>query len=188
MKIKEFEQIMNENKGKLYSRTDTNAVTNFVKKTLEVKEYLPIIDKMKLCNKVVSECTEEEFGVIKVDSFKRYFLFTVAVLQAYTTLEFSENALDMYAEYDLLCETGMLDIVISTFEKDYRKTNDILNMMCGDIIENNNNIANVVGKNLNDLSGSFVSILNSLQKKIEDFDLDLDKLDIEKLQKFISNT
>ena len=33
MKIKEFEQIMNENKGKLYSRTDANAVTNFVKKT-----------------------------------------------------------------------------------------------------------------------------------------------------------
>lgn len=186
MKIGEFVKVMETNKGKLYSKTDTNAMSNFIKKTLEVKEYIPVIDKLRLVNKVLAECTEEEFGIIKVDSFKKYFQFTIAVLQAYTNLEFSANGLDLYREYDMLCETGLLDVIISTFESDYRKTNDILNMMYGDMIENNNNVANVIGKSTRALSESLTGLIGSIQKKISDFQINIDDSDLEKLSRFLN--
>lgn len=186
MKIEEFVKVMETNKGKLYSKTDTNAMSNFIKKTLEVKEYIPVIDKLRLVNKVLAECTEEEFGIIKVDSFKKYFQFTIAVLQTYTNLEFSANGLDLYREYDMLCETGLLDVIISIFESDYRKTNDILNMMYGDMIENNNNVANVVGKSARVLSESLTGLISSIQKKISDFQINIDDSDLEKLSRFLN--
>ena len=187
MKIKEFVEIMEANKGKIYSKTDANAMSNFIKKTLEVKEYVPVIDKMRLVNSVLSECTEEEFGIIKVDSFKKYFQFTIAILQSHTNLEFSVNALDLYKDYDMLCEHGLLDTIISTFEDDYRKTNDILNMMYGDMIENNNNISNVVGLGIHKLSGSLSGIIDTIQDKINNFQMNLNASDLEGLQKFLES-
>ena len=71
MKIEKFVEIMEANKGKIYSKTNANAMSDFIKKTLKVKDYIPVIDKLRLVNNVLSECTEEEFGIIKVDSFKK---------------------------------------------------------------------------------------------------------------------
>lgn len=186
MKIEKFVEIMEANKGKIYSKTNANVMSDFIKKTLEVKDYIPVIDKLRLVNNVLSECTEEEFGIIKVDSFKKYFQFTIAILQAHTNLEFSASGLDLYKEYDMLCENGLLDPVIATFEDDYRKTNDILNMMYGDMIENNNNISNVVGSSVQKLSGSLSGLIETAQNKINDFQMNLNASDLEGLQKFLN--
>lgn len=184
MKVNEFIQKVNENKTKLYNKADKNALSNFIKQTLNVKSYVPIIDKHHLANRVLDACTFEENGVIKTDSFQKYFLFTIGALKMYTDLEFDEEG-NIYEEYDELCSNGLLDAILDTFEEDYGRANAILNMLYADMIENNNSIANLIGTTMSKLSTGADGLIHSLSEKIADINTNINNEDITKLQSFL---
>lgn len=184
MKVSEFMNKVNENKARLYNKTDVNALPNFIKQTLNVKEYLPIIDKMHLANRVINACTFEENGVIKTDSFQKYFLFTIGALKMYTDLEFDEEG-NIYEEYDELCSNGLLDAILSTFEEDYGRANAILNMLYADMIENNNSISNIIGTTMSKLSTGADELIHSISEKISEMNTNINNEDIAKLQSFL---
>ena len=183
MKILEFIQVVNNNKAKLYNKADKNALQNFIKQTLNIKSYIPIIDKQRLAMRVLDACTEEN-GVIKTDSFQKYFLFTINVLKMYTDLEFDEEG-NIYEEYDELCSNGLLDAILDTFEEDYGRANTILNMLYADMIENNNSTANLIGTAMSKLSTGLDELIHSLSDKIADINTNINNEDIAKLQSFL---
>ena len=184
MKINEFLDVVNANKAKLYNKVNKNALSDFIKQTLNVKEYLPIIDKQHLAKRVIDVCTFEENGVIKVDSFQKYFLFTINVLQMYTDLEFDVEG-DIYGEYDELCACGLLDEILGTFNEDYERANTVLNMLYADMIENNNSVANLIGSAMSSVSASADNLIHSLSEKISEMNTDISDEDIVKLQNFL---
>lgn len=184
MKVSEFIEKVNENKARLYNKTDVNALPNFIKQTLNVKEYLPIIDKRHLADRILNACTFEENGVIKTDSFQKYFLFTIGALQMYTDLEFDVDG-DVYGEYDELCKGGLLDAVLATFEEDYGRANAVLNMLYADMIENNNSVANIIGATISNVSTFADDLISSLSEKISEINTNINSEDIARLQSFL---
>lgn len=162
----------------------------YLKKTLEIKEYVPFAEKRELCAKVLNTCNKIDTsnGLVKVDSISRYIVFTIAILSTYTNLEFSsgqDTEIDSLDEYDMLCRHNLLNPILDAIGAEYTTCNNILNMMMTDVIANNNNIENVLGnttKKLLEIVDSFVDVLSD---KVESLNLDLNQIDIDKYKGLI---
>lgn len=131
MKINAFIENMNQNKSKLLK---SEQVQSFIKKELNVKEYLSIKDKKQLVNSIVNECILYEDGVFKFDEIDKYICFTMRIIAAYTNLELSD---DIENDYDALCESKLLNAVIESFNGEYENIKVLLQMKCDYILSGN---------------------------------------------------
>ena len=157
----------------------------WIKNELGVKEYLPFADKRELCKVVLDACCEKENGLVKVDSVTRYIIFTITVISRYTNLEFSsgEDAeYDSLDEYDMLCESHLLDIILAVLGDEYTACNNMLNMMMDDIMTNNNTVEAVLGHALSKVSDSLDDLIGTFADKVEEMELDFSQIDIEPLK------
>ena len=160
----------------------------WIKKELNTKDYIPFDEKQSIAQTVLASCSIISDGVIVVDSIRKYMLFTMAMLSTYTNLE-SDDSTSLSDTYDILCscqvgDGTMLDAIIKTFEIEYSRCNDILNMMTADLLAENN-IEKQVGKFLSNLSEKVNKLGDGLIDKLEDFNMDLSQLDIDKLTSMI---
>ena len=89
------------------------------------------------------------------------------VIAAYTNLELSDDIED---DYDVLCEAGVLDMVINTFKKEYDEVNILLQMKC-DYVLNSNSLEAQVGKLFDGVLEKLDIITQALANKVEGFDI-----------------
>lgn len=161
-----------------------NAVNEYIKKTLEVKDYLPFVEKRQLCARVLEACnTKDDSGLVKVDSVSRYIIFTISILSTYTNLEFSsdeDDEFDSLDEYDMLCQNDLLNPILDVIGPEYATCNNLLNMMMADIIANNNTIENIVGTTTKKTLEIIDYFVKRLADKVESLNLDLSQIDIDK--------
>ncbi len=170
------------------SQIKPNAVGEYIKKTLEVKDYVPFAEKRELCAQVLNACnTKDDSGLIKVDSVSRYIIFTLSIISKYTNLEFSsgEDEIDSLDEYDMLCQADLLNPILDVIGAEYTTCNNMLNMMMEDIMTNNNTIENVVGAVLGKLGDSIDDFITVISDKVESMNLDLNQIDIDKYKGLI---
>ena len=149
---------------------------------MEVVEYLPFTEKRELCEQILEASCTKNGAIVEVDSVSRYILFTISVIAKYTNLKFENtDDLDAIDQYDMLCKSGLLNYVLGAIGAEYDTCNNILNMMMADIDANNNNVAAVANKALQqilDYVGDFADVLSD---KVESMQLDLNKIDIDKI-------
>lgn len=131
MKINAFIENMNQNKSKLLK---SEQVQSFIKKELNVKEYLSIKDKKQLVDSIVNECILYEDGVFKFNDIDKYICFTMRTIAAYTNIELSDDIED---DYDALCESKLLNAVIESFNGEYENIKVLLQMKCDYILSSN---------------------------------------------------
>lgn len=179
MTTKNLVELMSKNKTKLLKAEQIQA---FLKKELEVKEYMSIKDKKELVNNIVNECILYDDGVFKFDDIEKYIVFTMKTIAAYTNLELSE---DIEEDYDVLCEAKLLESVINTFKKEYDDVNVLLQMKC-DYILSGNTIEAQLGRFLDGISEKLDVVLQGLADKIGNFDLSNLPIDAESLKKLMS--
>lgn len=160
MKIMEFIEIMSkENSSKRISAI------------LETKKYLPISEKRRIAESVIEACTTDNDGFVQIDSLDKYIMFTIVVISNYTNLEFGPDG-DFLSDYDRLCEAGLLDAVIATFDKEYARTNEILNMLLTDKLQHNSTEASLA-KVVDSANNYMDKFINVLENKIEEMNFDL---------------
>ena len=159
MLVKELVEMYNKNK-----LLDFN-------KTLEIKKYIPVIRKYEIAQLVFAASVTNNKGLIEIDSLKKYLNFTALMLSEYTNLEFSseENG-SFITDYDILCETGLLDTIIGFFEEDYNRSLSVLNNLFADEISNHNTIEGVLAELSQSITQSVDSVAESMKEKIESFD------------------
>ena len=182
MTTKELVALVGNNKNKLLKAEQLQEV---VKKAIEVKSYIGIKQKKKLIENIVDECVLYENGVYKFDDIEKYVCFIMRTIEAYTNLELSD---DIEEDYDILCSSKALELIIDTFKKEYDDVNILLQMKC-EYILSNNNIETQVGSFLNELLTKADDIINILSDKVKDFDiskLPVGKDDFKKLMNFLS--
>ena len=183
MKVYEFINGFAEKKV-MNTAINQNAVSDYIKKELEVKSYLPFAEKRELCTQVLNACnTRGNDGLVKVDSVSRYIIFTLSVISQYTNLEFSsgEDAeFDSLDEYDMLCQSRLLNPILEVIGEEYTACNNMLNMMMADIEANNNTVEAVLGHTLGKVADSIDNLIDVLAEKVEEMDLDLNQIDIDK--------
>lgn len=183
MKISEFVQDFKEKKIK-NTQINENAVAEYITKTLEVKGYLPFAEKRELCKRVLDSCNtvDRTTGLVKVDSVRRYIIFTITILSKYTNLEFSagQDDIDSLDEYDMLCQNGLLNPILEVIGEEYEACNNMLNMMMSDVMTNHNTVENVLGNAAARLMEIVDDVAWSLTTKIDELNLDLNQVDIDK--------
>lgn len=178
MTIKMLVELMSKNKTKLLKAEQIQA---FLKRELEVKEYLGIKQKKAIVDEIVNECILYDDGVFKFDDIEKYITFTMRTIAAYTNLELSE---DIEEDYDLLCEAKLLESVINTFKKEYDDVNVLLQMKC-DYILSGNTIEAQLGRFLDGVSNKLDDVLSVLSDKLGNFDMNNLPIDAESLQKLM---
>ena len=188
MKITEFIQGFKDERIQ-NSKVNPNSVSEYIKKVLEVKDYIPFVEKQSVAQIVLESCAHISDGIITIDSVQKYIIFTITVLATYTNLEFNGDETDLDA-YDLLCaytvgDETLLDAIIKTFEKEYSRCNDILNMMTVDLMAENN-IEKQVGKFLSGLSKNIENLGDLFINNMSNIPESLSQLDIDKLADVIS--
>ena len=161
-----------------------------IRKELEVRDYVPFAEKRELCANVLQSCnTRDESGLIKIDSVSRYIIFTVSIISKYTNLEFSsgeDTEFDSLDEYDMLCQSGLLNPILDVIGVEYTTCNNILNMMMADIEANNNTIENVVASVLGKVGDSVDDFITVLADKVDELNLDLNQINIDKFKGLIN--
>ena len=156
MKVIDFKEAFK--KQKFNVQVNPNAIGEYIKKTLEVKTYLPFAAKRQIVEMVVDQNTEEVDGVLNNDQIGQYVSFIVAMLHSHTNLEFSDNPVE---DYDMLAEIGLLMPIIETFRADYNDCEVLLKMATTAKLEDNN-INALVGKFLHGLSDKLDVLLDNL--------------------------
>ena len=135
-------------------------------KVLETKKYVPVMRKYEIAQIVFAASATIRNGLIEVDSLKKYLNFTAMMISEYTNLEFD----DFVNDYDTLCEAGLIDVIISTFEEDYNRSLSVLNNLFVDEIANHNTIESVLAVLGQNIADSVDSITETMKDKIESFD------------------
>lgn len=181
MKVNELIETMGNNKNKLLKAEQKQEV---LKKTLEVKEYLSIKQKKELVENIINECILFDDGVFKFDGIDKYICFIMRTIEAYTSLELSE---DMEDDYDLLCESQLLEMIVSLFRKEYDEVNILLQMK-SDYILSANTMESQFGRFLDGISDKLDVLAGIVANKVNEFDfknMPIDKNDLKKLMKFM---
>lgn len=182
MTTREIITLMGDSKNKMLKTEQLQAL---LKKKLEVKEYISIKAKKSLVDDIVNECILYEDGIFKFNDIDKYICFTMRTIAAYTNLELSE---DLEEEYDLLCESKLLESIISTFKKEYDDVNILLQMKC-DYVLNNNTLEAQVGRFFDGILEKVDVLVDALTNKVDDFDLSnlpINSEDLEKLMQLLN--
>ena len=164
MKMQKLVEFVSNSKNKLLKQEQLEGA---IAKHIETKKYLPIKQKKELIESIVNECILYEDGVYKFDDIDKYICFTMRVIEAYTNLELSDDIED---DYDVLCEAGVLDMVINTFKKEYDEVNILLQMKC-DYVLSSNSLEAQVGKLFDGVLEKLDIITQALANKVEGFDI-----------------
>ena len=164
MKIEEFITAVANNKHKLLKPAQ---LSEFVSKTIEVKKYISIKEKKVLVGDIISESVLYEDGIFKFNEIKKYICFTMKTIAKYTNLEMSTDIED---DYDMLCEAGLLNIVIESFSGEYENVKLLLQMQC-DYVLSNNNIEIQAGRFLTQCLEQVSEFIGKAGGKLDTFDL-----------------
>jgi pyrroloquinoline quinone (PQQ) biosynthesis protein C len=158
-------------------------VSDYLKKELEIKTYIPFLKKKQIAEMIASAYTEEVDGVKKHDSICAYVGLIAASITAHTNLEFSKNVFD---DYDLLAERGLLSQIVAEFQESHGELDILLKMAIASELEDNN-INVLIGKFLNKLSTKIDVFGDALKNKLDNLDpatllgTDITKEDLTKL-------
>ena len=177
--IREF-----KNKRVMNTKTDDTIVSNYIRETLQVKEYLPFKQKKAIVEMIVRNHITEVNGIKKYDHISAYVSFVVAMLTSHTCLEFGDDPVE---DYDLLAEADLLNPIIETFAADNEECNIILKMALNSELEDNS-VSALVGKFLNALADKFdgvIDVLKSINLK-DILGVDFNQEDLAKLKGFLN--
>ena len=182
MKINELVEFVSNSKNKLLKQVQLEEV---IAKHIETKKYLPIKQKKELIESIINECILYEDGTYKFDDIDKYICFTMRVIAAYTNLELSDDIED---DYDVLCGAELLDMVISTFKKEYDEVNILLQMKC-DYVLSGNSLEAQTGRFLDGILEKLDVVIQALANKVDGFDINnlpIDSDDLNKLMQLLN--
>ncbi len=143
-----------------------DAIENFIRDKLDIKEYLPFSKKREIVEMLVEKIVVEEDGIKRVDSVSQFLAFIVTMVASHTTLLFSDKPEE---DYDALSQCGVLEHILAMFAKDYSEFDALLKAAIADELADNN---------LNVIIGKF---LNGVLDKLDGVGDMLKNLDLSKL-------
>lgn len=153
---------------------DNIKIANFNGNNIEVKQYLPVQDKINLVGTAFVSGKKIKDGLEVIDDCSIIVAFRLLLVQAYTNIKYNNNL----KNYDLLCETGLYDLVRENIPMEELNN---LEEMLHSVVRN--------GKSENKQRNSIVFIIKGLVDKMIDFFSDEKSVDkfIKKMDKAIAS-
>lgn len=165
MLVQDFIKTFTEKKI-VNSKIHENAVSDYLKKELEIKTYIPFREKRKIAEMIVEQNIEVVDGIKKYDSIDGYMSLIMASIVAHTNLEFSDQPI---ADYDLLAESGLLADIMAEFASSHQEIDLLVHMVLDMEMEDNE---------INALIGRF---LDGIINKLDGFGSAIGNIDLTKI-------
>lgn len=146
-------------------------VESFIKDHIKI-DYLGYLQKVSLCERVINaSCYKEVDGIRKyyMNSPAQYMLLVMSVIYEYTDIEMGSSVV---ADFDYMDAAGLIDTIILLLpEGEYETIRSILDMMVGDLRENERSIVSYIDNKLDAIGitmDSMVDMLNGYFSADED--------------------
>lgn len=106
--------------SKLAAKPNTDIKTiNFNNAAIEVKQYLPVQEKIALIESVVNGVDSDTVGYKFVNYMQIEILSTIGIIKYYTNLSFTDKQTeDIYKFYDNLVGSGLYEIILNAIPED----------------------------------------------------------------------
>ena len=160
MKVKDFVEKYNK-------ATDKEA---FIKEHV-VKDYVGYLEKVAMCDRVIqSSCYKEVEGkrVFYVNTPAEFMLFVMTIIYTYTDIEAGDSVV---ADFDFLDQHGLLETINEFIPSSEHETlQALLEMMVGDIMENERSIVSYMDGKLDALGMSMDALGEALGDMLADVD------------------
>ena len=156
-------------------------VINFHGLEIEVKQYLPIEDKIILATTIYKSSTNDEDGLLAVNENTRDVLTTYLITQYYTNLTLPQDYLE---GYDILISTGLYDAIKENIIDEVNRVEEIVdNMIMKGLVEyeQENRLMYVVKEILNELVNK-IPTADEAKKFVEEASKEIENFDPDKLQ------
>ena len=167
MMIKEFVEAYKSQRF-IMTKNGANEKSEYLKRELEIKTYIPFKKKREIAEMVVEKNIEVIDGIKKYDSISGYIGLIVASIMAHTNLKFSS---DPVADYDLLAESGLLSQVIAEFQGSHDEIDILVKMALAMELEDNS-VSALIGHFLDKIIKMLDGVSGALKDKFADFGLD----------------
>ena len=121
-----------------------------IEELLEVKSYLPLVEKQLIVNKIIDSCIiVDENGLSKIDFFYKYLTTQISLIVNYTSLEFSENIIE---DFDYLAEYIGIEWIIDKISPiEVCIIQELVDDELDQVVKINNSIESIAQKGINDL-------------------------------------
>ena len=167
MTIKEFCEAY---KAKKFMNTPQglSEKSEWLREELEIKNYIPFMEKRKLAEMIVSNNIKVVDGIKKYDNIGAYISFIIASIVAHTSLKCSD---DPIADYDSLAEIGLLTQIVAEFQSSHNEI-DILIKMAVEYELDDNNVGALIGRFLDGILKKIDGATDMLNGIIGNLDLE----------------
>ena len=145
-----------------------------------VKKYLPYNEKIAIAEKIVEHSMYVNVNgtkTFKPDTIVRYFLFVMAVIEAYTDIRFSDEKVDDTVRgqqnldsFDLFEESGATEAFMSAIGADIGRLNTVLKMKVNDVTDMERSLVPFLDTKLQAFamsSNALVEAMREAQEKAE---------------------
>lgn len=151
----------------------------FSKDIIEIKQFLPSIEKKMLVDTIIEGCIEvDENNLMQINYFNKKLFEDLSLIVNYTNLELSDESIN---DYDFLVENGYARWIIEEIpdsEKEF--IDNLLHYELEQKVEQNNSLTNVVAKALNKLVDK-IPDEKSIKKMISNIPKSINKIKPENL-------
>lgn len=162
----------------------------YVKDNLNIEPYVPFQYKKELCESIVAKSFFEHDNEIdaltgtynnvkiQVDSNVNYFLFNMMIINTHTDLEIDEYS---YELFDLLASSGVLEVILKTIPESelvmWKFVNqNVINDFMANHCSTKAYMEQLGLKVVTGLEGFLSVLLESVDKKIQNGDIDIEGL------------
>ena len=140
----------------------------FNEQTIEVKQYLPVNDKLALISNVINASADDYnfANPVKLEVF-----LALEIMSNYTNINFTEKQKEDSAKlYDLVCSCGLLDMVIEAIpDEEYNELYNGIQLSVKSIYDYQNSVLGILNTISQDYS-NFNLDASEIQKKLADPD------------------
>lgn len=186
MKVSEFVE--------KYNKVNNSASKDAMLKSLNVKEYVPILEKISFVERTVNAANSEfdDDGKLiryRLHSMNQHVLFTMGLIYIYTDFDSNDgNGKSIIDDYDLLYKNGLIEKIFEMIgEREMNECISLLSWYREDFIQNNMSTQAVIVdqfKRLSDLFNVLSSpIIDIAKSKVSDIDHD----DVKAIVEWIKN-
>lgn len=173
--------------------TTDKAKENYFKKNVNIKTYLPILNKITIAERIadvvcfeyekyITESGEEKSRStmnVQVNTPVQYLLICRAIVENYTDLEIEDTS--FYKEFDALQENGIMDKILCTIPNDELKNFEaIVNMKREDILYNHGTVKGFISDKVERIAMISSTVLKPAMEKIA---TELQNMDDDKIMK-----
>lgn len=173
--------------------TTDKAKENYFKKNVNIKTYLPILNKITIAERIadvvcfeyekyITESGEEKSRStmnVQVNTPVQYLLICRAIVENYTDLEIEDTS--FYKEFDALQENGIMDKILCIIPNDELKNFEaIVNMKREDILYNHGTVKGFISDKVERIAMISSTVLKPAMEKIA---TELQNMDDDKIMK-----